>query len=160
MDTFLYHTFKRLGRLHARFSNLRSTTCTEFSEHYSDRVTAVSCSKTLYKLSPLYLHDSFHYAADITSRAVQNAHCLFVQNCHSKKNSFVFMVRKSETCLIPHFMQQGNWLILNCYINHFYVYNSCMFVRAMLKNSIFILNSLPFKKYRKFLRHQKTLVKL
>jgi len=134
--------FKWLGRLHARFSNLHSTTCS-----YSDRVTAVSCRhKTLYKLSTLYLHDSFHYAADITSCAVRNAQCLFVpivKTVIAKKYCF----RGTQIWnLLNHFMQQGNWLILNCYTNHFYVYNSCMFVRAKLKNSIFILNSLPFKK--------------
>jgi len=123
---------------------------------------AIQVYKTLYKLSPLYLHDFFHYAADITSSAIRNAHCLFVPIVRTviAKKQFYFHGHKSGTCLIPHFMQQGNWLILNCYINHFYVYNSCMFVRTMLKSSILILSSLPFKKYRKFLRHQKTLVKL
>ena len=49
-----------------------------------------------------------------------------------QQKSFYFVVHKFGTRLIPHFILQGHWLILNCYINHFhicnYVYNSCTFV--------------------------------
>ena len=42
--------------------------------------------------APSYLHDSFHYAVDITSRAAQNAHRLFVPRVRTTmaKNSFYF----------------------------------------------------------------------
>ena len=35
----------------------------------------------------------------------------------------IFVVHKFETHLILYFIQQGHWLILNCYINHFYICN-------------------------------------
>ena len=46
----------------------------------------------LHKLSPPYLYDSFHYTVDITSRAAQNAHRLFVPRVRTKiaKNQFLF----------------------------------------------------------------------
>ena len=61
--------FKQLERLYARFSNLRSTTCSLVSITLTERWqnhAALQIGRILHKLSPPYLHNYFHYAVDIT----------------------------------------------------------------------------------------------
>jgi len=120
--------FKQLERLDARFFNLCSTTCSSVSITLTElRLyhAAIQVYRTLHKLSPPYLHDSFHCAVDITSRAARNAHRLFVPRVRTTmaKNSFYF---RGTQIWYPHFIQQGNWLTLNCFINHFYICKLCV----------------------------------
>ena len=85
---------------------------------------AIQVYRILHKLSAPYLLDSFHYAVDITSCVARNIHRLFVPRTRVRtttaKAVSIFVVHKFGTL---NFMQQGHWLILNCYINHFlYIY--------------------------------------
>ena len=87
--------FKQLERPHAKFSNLRSTSCSSVSITLTEQRryhAVIQVYRTLHKLSPPYLHDSFHYAVDITSHAARNAHRFFPPKVshHSKKTVFIF----------------------------------------------------------------------
>ena len=148
--------FKRLKRLHARFSNLCPTTCSSVSITLTEQRryhAATQVYRALHILSPLYLHDSFHYAVKITSCSRRNVHRLFVPKVRTTiaKNSFYFHGTQIWNSLDPIL---GNWIALKYYKNHFcicnyiiYMYYSCMFVvSALLKSSTFILSSLPFYK--------------
>ena len=90
--------FKRLERLHSKFNSPPSST--DFSVHVTltERRrfhAAIQVYRVLHKLSPSYLHDTFHYAVDITSHTGRNLYRLFVPRVQITlaKHSFYFQGR-------------------------------------------------------------------
>ena len=81
--------FKRLERLHPKFSNLSSNVSSSMNITLTEQRryhTAMQVYRVLHKMSPSYLdlhaysvYDTFHYAVDITSCVARNAHCLLCQ---------------------------------------------------------------------------------
>jgi len=115
--------FKQLGRIYSKFSNLRSTACSSVTITLTERQcyhTAIQVYRSLHKIAPSYLHDTFNYAVDITGRVARNAHCLFVSRVRTTlaKNSFYFC--RTRVWNSP-FMEQRNWSALNSYIIIFVV---------------------------------------
>ena len=84
--------FKRLERLHLKFNSPPDfsvhVTLTERRRFHA----AIQMYRVLHKLSPSYLHDTFHYAVDITSHTGQNLYRLFVPRVRTTfaKHSFYF----------------------------------------------------------------------
>ena len=86
--------FKHLERLHSKFNSPPSST------DFSVRVTLTerrwfhaAIQVYIYRvLSPSYLHDTFHYAVDITSHTGRNLYRLFVPRVRTTlaKHSFYF----------------------------------------------------------------------
>jgi len=85
--------FKRLERLNSKFSNLKSATSrSSMAITLAQRRcyhTAIQVYRSLHKISPSYLYNTFHYAAEITGRDAHNEHCLFVPRVRTSlaKNS-------------------------------------------------------------------------
>ena len=54
--------------------------------------TAIQVYRSVHKISPSYLHNTFHYAAEITGRDAHNKHRLFIPRVRTSlaKNSFYF----------------------------------------------------------------------
>ena len=87
--------FKLLERLHIKFSNLWSTAYNSMSIALTERqcyLTAIQVFRTLHKISPSYVHNTFYYTVDITSRVACNAHHLFVPRVRTTlaKNSYYY----------------------------------------------------------------------
>ena len=92
--SFVQH-FKHLERLHSKFNSPPSST--DFLVHVTlterrQLHAAIQVYRVLHKLSPSYLHDTFHYTVDITSHTGQNLYCLFVPRVRTTlaKHSFYF----------------------------------------------------------------------
>jgi len=70
--------FKRLERLHSKFSHSKSPTSRSsmaitLAEQRRYQ-TATQGYRSLHKISPSYLHNTFHYAVEITSHGDRNEH--------------------------------------------------------------------------------------
>ena len=89
-------------QLHARFSHLRSTTCSITLTERRWCHVAIQVYRTLYKLSPLYLHVSFHYAVDIRPHVQLKMLTVYLyQELEPpyQKTVFIFVVHKFGTHL-------------------------------------------------------------
>jgi len=65
--------------------------------------TAIQVYRSLHKISPSYLHNTFHYAVELTGRDVRNEHRLFVPRVRTSlaKNGFYFQGTKIWNSLDP-----------------------------------------------------------
>jgi len=54
--------------------------------------TAIQVYSSLHKISPSYLHNTFHYAVELTGRDARNEHRFFVPRVRTSlaKNGFYF----------------------------------------------------------------------
>jgi len=87
--------FKRFERIHSKFCSSVSTTHSYFCCTLAERRrfhTATIVYRTLQKLAPSYLRDSFQYAATVTSHIGRNSHRLFVPQVRTSfgKDSFYY----------------------------------------------------------------------
>ena len=87
--------FKHLERLHSKFNSPPSSTdfsvCVTLIERRRFHA-AIQVYRVLHKLSPSYLHNTFHYAVDITSHTGRNLYRLFIPRVRTTlaKHSFYF----------------------------------------------------------------------
>ena len=98
--------FKRFERMHSKFSNLRSTACSSVTITLTERRcyhTTIQVYRSLNKIAPSYLHNTFNYAVDISGRAACNPHRLFVPRVRTTlaKSSFYFRGTKIWNSLNP-----------------------------------------------------------
>jgi len=92
--------FKRLERLHSKFNSPFSRTDPSVCVTLTERRRFHTAIQVLHHLSPPYLHDTFHYAVDITS---QNIHRLFVPRVRTTlaKHNFYFQGSQLWNTLNP-----------------------------------------------------------
>ena len=72
--------------------------------------TVIQVYRSLHKISPSYLHNTFYYAVEITDRDARNEHRLFVPRVRTSlaKNGFTSEELNFGILLIPPSMQQRN----------------------------------------------------
>ena len=65
--------------------------------------TAIQVYRSFHKISPSYLHNSFHYAVELTGRDARNERHLFVIRVRTSlaKNGFYFRGTKIWNSLDP-----------------------------------------------------------
>jgi len=121
------------SRLHSKFSNWKSTTSrSSMASTLAERWryhTAIQVYRSVHKISPSYLHNTFHYAAEITGRYAHNKHRLFVPRVRTSlaKNSFYFRGTKIWNSLDSTLYAANKLTHFKC-TGHFYTVALCVYV--------------------------------